>query len=203
MTEKLNETIKLLEKQTISNERKAILSDFTKHLKSKIDDNEIINVIFICTHNSRRSILGQVWFQVLSNHFEFKNMFSYSGGTESTKIAEPIIKTLKHQGIDINIIAKTDNPIYAIKYNENHPAIIGFSKEFSHSFNPQSDFTAVMVCSDADKNCPFIKTANKQIAITYEDPKLFDNTNQEDEKYLERSLEIGSELFFVFSELRK
>ncbi len=203
MTKKLTKTIKLLEKQTISNERKAILSDFAKHLQSKIDANEIINVIFICTHNSRRSILGQVWFQTLSDYFGFKNMYSYSGGTESTKIAELIIKTLKNQGFSIDIIAKTNNPIYAIKYNENHPTIIGFSKEFSHSFNPQSDFIAVMVCSDADKNCPFINTANKQIAITYQDPKLFDNTNQEEEKYLERSLEIGSELFFVFSELRK
>ncbi len=201
MTKKLTETIKLLEKQPISNERKIILTNFAKHLQSKIKADEIVNVIFICTHNSRRSILGQVWFQTLSSYFGFKNMFSYSGGTESTKIAEPIIETLKNQGFDIDIIAQTDNSIYAIKYDENSPAIIGFSKEFSHSFNPQSDFTAIMVCSDADKNCPFIETANKQIAITYEDPKLFDNTEKQDKKYSERSLEIGSELFFVFSKL--
>lgn len=60
-----------------------------------------------------------------------------------------------------------------------------------------------MTCSQADGGCPFISGAEKRIAITYDDPKAFDNTDQQTEKYNERSLQIATEMFYVFSQIKK
>ena len=59
-----------------------------------------------------------------------------------------------------------------------------------------------MTCSHADENCPFIAGAEKRIPITYEDPKKFDNTPEQLAKYNERSLQIATELFYVFSKVK-
>ena len=81
--------------------------------------------------------------------------------------------------------------------------IIGYSKTYEDPFNPQSEFAAIMTCSQADGDCPFIAGAEKRIPITYEDPKAFDNTPQQFKKYQERSLQIATELFYVFSQIKK
>jgi arsenate reductase len=113
------------------------------------------------------------------------------------------VQTLAKQGFAIKTIAEGANPVYAIKYAENQHPIIGFSKTFDDQFNPQSEFAAIMTCSSADVGCPFIAGAEKRIPITFEDPKAFDNTPQQAEKYEERSLQIATELFYVFSQIKK
>ncbi|MNG27197.1 hypothetical protein D3C84_1122880 [compost metagenome] len=60
-----------------------------------------------------------------------------------------------------------------------------------------------MTCSQADGGCPFIAGAEKRIPITFEDPKTFDNSPQQTEIYQERSLQIATEMFYVFSEIKK
>ena len=59
-----------------------------------------------------------------------------------------------------------------------------------------------MTCSQADGGCPFIAGAEKRIPITYEDPKAFDDSPLEEAKYDERSLQIASEMFYVFRQIK-
>ena len=47
-----------------------------------------------------------------------------------------------------------------------------------------------------------INGAEKRIPITYEDPKAYDNTPQQLEKYKERSLQIATEMKYVFSNIK-
>lgn len=202
MNTTLKETINHLEELPISEERKKVLSPFINYLQEKIEKEGTININFICTHNSRRSHLGQIWMQTLVNHFEFKNINCFSGGTEATALAKPVVKTLNNQGFEIEVLSKDDNPVYAIKPDENSLPIICFSKEYWHSYNPKNDFLAIMTCSQADEGCPFVAGAKKRIPITYEDPKNFDNTELQEEKYLERSLQIASELHYVLTQLK-
>ncbi|HJY11282.1 MAG TPA: hypothetical protein VJ304_00760, partial [Flavobacterium sp.] len=68
---------------------------------------------------------------------------------------------------------------------------------------PKSGFAAIMTCSQADGGCPFIIGAEKRIAVTYEDPKVFDKTDEQTEKYQERSLQIANEMFYIFSKIKK
>ena len=197
----IEKLIKEINTQTISNQRKDVLKPLTEFIQSKISTNQEIRINFICTHNSRRSHLSQVWAQTMANYFNIKNVFCYSGGTEATALFPIVAETLQNSGFQINTISKNGNPIYSIKYAANEPPIIGFSKKLDDDFNPKSEFAAIMTCSHADGACPFIAGAEKRIPITFEDPKAFDNTPQQVEKYNERSLQIATELFYVFSQI--
>jgi len=194
---KIKATIQGLELSSISDTRISTLQPFIDYLKNKISKNQAINLNFICTHNSRRSHLSQVWAQTLAEHIGIKNVNCYSGGTEATAMFPAAVKTLQTMGFEINMISETKNPIYAIKYAHNTPAIIGFSKTFDHSFNPKSNFGAIMTCSSADQACPLVSGADGRFPITYEDPKAFDHTPQQAEKYFERSIQIATELLYV------
>lgn len=191
-----------LDMLTITNDRKTVLQPLTDYIQSKIDNNQKIRLNFICTHNSRRSHLSQVWAQVMANYFSIKNVVCYSGGTEATALFPLVAETLKNSGFEINTLSKNNNPVYSIKYSKNEHPIIGFSKKLDSDFNPKSAFAAIMTCSQADGGCPFIAGAEKRIPITFEDPKAFDNTPLQAEKYLERSIQIATEMQYVFSQIK-
>lgn len=194
---------KFLNFDTISTNRKAVLQPLVDYIQQKVNHNQAINLNFICTHNSRRSHFSQVWTQVAASFYDIKNVNCYSGGTEETTLYPKVAETLENQGFQIFKIAETNNPIYAIKYDENEMPIIGFSKKYDNAFNPASQFGAIMTCSQADGGCPFIVGAEKRMPITFEDPKISDGTAQQDEIYQQRSIEIATEMMYVFSQIKK
>lgn len=114
-----------------------------------------------------------------------------------------VAHTLTNSGFNINIIAEMPNPIYSIKYAANGHPIIAFSKTYDDGFNPESEFAAILTCTQADGACPFIAGAESRIPITYEDPKAYDSTPQQVQKYEERSLQIATEMQYVFSQIKK
>lgn len=195
-------TIDDLDFESISKERQVVLQPLIDYIQNKCVLRQEVRLNFICTHNSRRSHLAQIWAHTAAAHFDIKNVFCYSGGSEATALFPAVVATLQKSGFKIKPIIKGPNPIYAIKYAENEHPIIGFSKTYNDDFNPQSEFAAIMTCSQADYGCPFIAGAEKRIPITFEDPKAFDNTVQQTEKYQERSLQIALEMFYVFSQIK-
>jgi arsenate reductase len=201
MYQKITDTLAQLQFQTICKERKIILQPLIDFVQQKKNIKEPININFICTHNSRRSHLSQIWAQVAAAHFNIPNVNCYSGGTEETALFPKVAETLTDQGFSIFKIADTNNPVYAIKYSDNVLPVIGFSKKYDSPFNPVSAFAAIMTCSQADGGCPFIAGAEKRIPITFEDPKISDNTPEQSKIYAERSLQIAIEMFYVFSQI--
>lgn len=199
----IENVISTLNFESISAERKIVLQPLVDFIQGKASNNQEIRLNLICTHNSRRSHLSQVWAQTAAVYYGIKNVFSYSGGTEATAMFSMAGKTLIKQGFKIRTIAEGNNPVYAIKYSETEHPIIGFSKTFDDDFNPQTGFAAILTCSSADQGCPLIAGAEVRIPITFEDPKAFDNTPQQAEKYEERSLQIATEMFYVFSLIKK
>jgi len=198
MYKELIETIKQFDTNTISDERKSELQKLAEWIKGRVGDQLAINLNFICTHNSRRSHLGQIWAQVMGEHFGVENVITYSGGTEATAVFPMIIETIKSQGLVPTPISEVPNPVYAIRYDQNSAPIIAFSKKYDDEFNPVSDFAAVMTCSSADVGCPIIMGADLRIPITYQDPKVSDGTDLQVQTYLERSIQIGTEMKYVF-----
>ncbi|RZN79253.1 MAG: protein-tyrosine-phosphatase [Winogradskyella sp.] len=199
---KLNQFIDEIETNSISTERKEILDVLKAFIQNKRDQKQDINLNFICTHNSRRSHLSQIWAQTMASYFNIKNVYCYSGGTEATAMFPVVGETLKKQGYHIEKLSEGKNPVYAVKYDEDLHPIICFSKTFDADFNPKNNFAAVMTCSHADENCPFIAGAQKRIPVRYDDPKAFDNTPQQLEKYTERSIQIATEMKYVFSKIK-
>jgi arsenate reductase len=197
----IENVFKTLDFESISENRKIIVQPLIDYIQKKATNGQEIRLNLICTHNSRRSHLSQVWAQTAASYYNIKNVFCYSGGTEATAMFPMAAKTLVKQGFQIKAIAEGNNPVYSIKYAKNKHPIIGFSKTFDDDFNPQSEFAAIMTCSSADQGCPFIAGAEVRIPITFEDPKAFDNTPQQAEKYEERSVQIATEMFYVFSQI--
>ena len=174
----------------------------TEYVAQKAKAHQNIKLNFICTHNSRRSHISQVWAQTAAHYFGIDNVETYSGGTEATAFNPRAVKAMKDAGFDISIKKEGTNPVYEARYTSDSPGLILFSKTYDDAFNPKSDFAAIMTCSHADENCPLVIGATKRIALTYNDPKDFDGTPQEAEKYKERVDEIGREILYAFSQVQ-
>ncbi|HLW33163.1 MAG TPA: hypothetical protein VKX40_12920 [Aequorivita sp.] len=197
----IEDAIKSLSTDRITDERKAILKSLVEYIQTKVEKDQLVRLNFICTHNSRRSHLSQVWAQALSYYFGLKNVICYSGGTEVTAFFPMAVETLRGSGFKIQMFSEGNNPIYSIKYAANEHPILGFSKRMDDDFNPKSEFAAIITCDAANEACPIVEGAEKRIPITYEDPKAFDDTPLQVETYKERSLQIATELFYVFSHI--
>ena len=198
----LSKTIAIIKEITVPKDRKDVLLTLVEYIQNKVNANEEIRLNFICTHNSRRSHLSQIWAQTMAFHFGIKNVFCYSGGTEATAMFPKVAETLTNQGFEIQKISQEQNPVYAIKFDANQHPVICFSKTYFDDFNPKNNFGAIMTCSNADEGCPMVFGAEARFPIKYDDPKAFDGTEQMNEKYTERSLQIASEMYFVFSQIK-
>ena len=194
-------TVEQFHFENISNDRKNILQPLIDYIQGKVNSKKPVNLNFICTHNSRRSHLSQVWAQTSASFYNIDNVHCYSGGTQETALFPKVAETLENQGLQILKIADSINPIYAIKFDENCLPIIGFSKKYNDAFNPISNFAAILTCSQADEGCPFISGAEKRIPITYEDPKVSDGTAEQTEVYKQRSFQIATEMMYIFSQI--
>jgi protein-tyrosine-phosphatase len=186
----------------IPKERKESLSELSDYVIAKRKANEEARLVFICTHNSRRSHMAQLWAQAAAYYYGIEEVKTYSGGTEATAFNPRAVASMREAGFNITTVKDGENPEYSVTYAPDAGAVTVFSKVFDHSSNPQQDFCAVMTCSDADQNCPFIPGASMRLAIPYEDPKEFDGTAKEVAGYRERCRQIATEMFYVFSLVR-
>jgi arsenate reductase len=203
MLENLSKTIETIAEISVSDERKEVLNPLVEFIQNKVNANKEIRLNFICTHNSRRSHLSQIWAQTMAFQFGINNIFCYSGGTEATAMFPKVAETLTNQGFQIQKLSQEQNLVYAVKFDEDQHPIICFSKAYFDDFNPKTQFGAIMTCNNADQGCPMVLGAEARFPIKYDDPKAFDGTDLMDAKYAERSLQIASELFFVFSQIKK
>lgn len=185
----------------IPDKRKELLNETAQYILGKLKEGKAVNLIFICTHNSRRSHMAQIWAQTAAEYFDVKDIQCFSGGTEATAFNPRAVSAIEKVGFKINKQDYSENPVYKVSYSNETEPLKCFSKVYSDKFNPQKDFAAIMTCSDADENCPVVFGADARFPIRYEDPKKYDDTEIEGYKYLERFEEIGREMLFLFSQI--
>lgn len=195
------QTIAAIKDTTITADRKTILQPLANYIAQKASLGLPINLNFICTHNSRRSHLSQIWAQTMAHFFNIPQVHCYSGGTEATAMFPMVAATLTAQGFNIQQLSEGKNPVYGVKYAPTAHPIICFSKTFDNPFNPSKDFGAILTCDAANEACPMVTGSDGRFPITYKDPKAFDGTDQQAAKYAERSLQIAAELYWVFQEM--
>ena len=193
------------EMEEISDERKAQLAELATIVSEESDSDRTLGILFVCTHNSRRSQMAQAWAMVAAQHYSVEGLNFYSGGTEATAFNPRAVSALKRAGFKINNISDLgdSNPYYKLRTGKGYPPQIYFSKKYGHELNPQENFVAVMVCSDADEACPLVDGADARVAITYIDPKVSDGTDAEAATYTERSQQIAREMFYFMDQLRQ
>jgi arsenate reductase (thioredoxin) len=201
MYQKIRKLTQELTKQykQIPTERKLILQRIATYIQGKYDKSEPIKLVFICTHNSRRSHFGQIAAALAADFYCIDRVEVYSGGTETTAFHPNAINALLNLGFTINSEDENiKNPRWNVHFGVNESTLC-FSKTFDNQSNPQQGFAAIMTCSDAEQNCPFVPGTELRIGTTYIDPKKSDGTVDQDFIYQERFLQITKEMLYVFS----
>ncbi len=182
--------------ENLPEERKATLEEIGEYLLTEMETGNTAKVIFICTHNSRRSHMAQIWFQTLASYYGIDSVASYSGGTEATKFHPNAAEAMKRAGFTIKPIpSPEERPIYSV-YDGVVQQFV-FSKKFNAVENPQSGFAAVMVCSEADASCPIVRGADARFSLPHEDPRYFDDSPSMEVKYDERVWQIALEMAYT------
>jgi len=187
----------------IAADRKQLLTEVAGYISGKQVAGDTINLTFICTHNSRRSHMSQLWAQAAAHYYGVPNVYTYSGGTEATAFNPRAVRAMQQAGFSIEKSDSTDNPVYLVNYADAATPVKAFSKKYDDAFNPSSDFVAIMTCNQADEACPIVYGAEKRFSVTYEDPKVSDGTSREEQAYAERCRQIGQEMMFLFSQIKQ
>ena len=193
----INASVKDFDK--IPEDRKAQLNKVAIYVKSKLSAEKKVDLIFICTHNSRRSHMSQIWAKTAAEYYGVGGITTYSGGTEASAFNPRAVIALTKTGFRITKTSEDKNPIYEIQYADNSPALKAFSKKYSDEPNPKTNFLAVLTCSQADQACPIVNGASERVAIPYEDPKIFDGKPEEESMYDQRCRQISTEMLYIFS----
>ncbi len=188
----------LLRTDAIPEERKRLLEEVAAFVSSKRQAGEAAELAFICTHNSRRSQMGQLWAAAAAAHFGVDDVRTYSGGTEATAFNPSAVAAMERAGFVIENTGGA-NPHYLATFAEGGPTVACFSKTYDDPFNPSEGFAAIMTCADADEACPVVPGAALRVPIRYEDPKVADGTPEEVATYDRRCLQIATEMLYLFS----
>lgn len=190
---------RLAEFDRVPGERMQRLQQLIDYLLGNRSGKRPSRLTFICTHNSRRSHLAQLWAQVAATHHSLGEVQTYSGGTEATAFAPQAVAALQRAGFHIARRGGGDNPVYEVSYRDDAPPLEAFSKLYDQPPNPNADFCAVMTCAEADAGCPVVPGAAERIALPYEDPKIHDGSDRETEMYDARCRQVAREMLYVLS----
>jgi hypothetical protein len=178
-------------------------------IAANYEQGKPLHVTVVCTGNSRRSILGSSMGNLAAAYYGMPEIRFHSGGTAPTAFNARTAAALKAIGFAVEPTGseagrgepKTANPVYRVSWGEGFETQ-EFSKHYADSHNPQTGFAALMVCSEADAACPFVKGATLRISMPYLDPKIYDDGAYESAKYAERRDDIGRLMLSVMVQVR-
>lgn len=185
----------------IPSERKSQLRKLALYVKSRVQANQPARLTFICTHNSRRSHMSQIWAATAAAWYGVAGVETYSGGTEATAFNPQAIAALERSGIKVKKPGDGKNPRYEVRFADAGDPLVCFSKVYNESPNPKTDFCAIMTCDQADKSCPIVEGAALRVAVPFKDPKVADFTSEESARYDERCQQISREMLYLFSQV--
>jgi len=181
---------------SLSEERKEKLLPLVYYILDNQRDNDPSELIFVCTHNARRSHMAQLWAAAAALYCDLENIETFSGGTEVTRIHPNALASLERSGFEFSGDDDGKNPSFLVQLGESIMLEV-FSKAYGDDTNPQKNFAAVLVCSEAAEACPNVEGASVRLPISYDDPKEFDGSEKAEEMYDKRSVQIGTEMLYV------
>lgn len=182
--------------------RRKTLDALRGWLEARREAGEPLRLLFVCTHNSRRSQMAQIWAKAASWHYGIPEVEPFSGGTEATGFNIRAMGAVRRGGFAVATRDEGDNPRWRLRFDRDAEPIVAFSKTITDAANPNEGFCAVMVCSDADAACPTVAGADLRLALPYEDPRHADGTLEEIDAYDQCCAEIARDLAYVFSRMK-
>ena len=185
----------------IPDTRKQCLQRLSAYLREVSAEGRTSRVIFICTHNSRRSHLAQLWLSIAADRYGLARLRTFSGGTEATAFNSRMVEALRRAGVTLEADAYPNNPVYRVSWRKDMKPYAAFSKVYTAAPNPSEGFAAVMVCTEADAGCPVVTGCDFRLSLPYDDPKAYDDTPREAAAYAAKVREIGREMLYVISQV--
>ena len=186
----------------IPQQRRKELSKLAAYVGEQHKSADVVQLTFICTHNSRRSHLAQIWSKVAADYCGLTNVESFSGGTEATAMNPRVVDSLRRAGLRVEADdPSSGNPKYQVQYSNQARPLVCFSKVYDQPPNPTTKYCAVMTCSSADDACPIVPGCELRLPIRYEDPKIADGTPEESSLYDERSRQICREMLYAMRQV--
>ena len=176
-------------------------------LKEKQDS---VSIIMVCTGNSRRSMMGAAMGNAAVAYHGLDGIRFFSGGTKPSAFNPRAIRALREMGFVIHETGENAppgadgefNPCYNVHWGIGNCFTREFSKRYDDLANPRKDFIAIMVCDEADMECPTVQGAFRRISAPFADPKEFDGTNQESARYAQRRDDLGRFMLSTFEMVR-
>ena len=187
----------------IPRERQSTLKELAVFIRKKIDAEAGAKLLFICTHNSRRSHMSQLWARVAAHYYQIPHVQTFSGGTEATAFHPKAVAALQRAGLAIDKKTEGNNPRYQVRWDDHASEQEVFSKRYDDPVNPPAGFAAIMTCSQADEACPWVAGAALRVPLPYPDPKEADSTPEETARYDECSQQIATEMLYCFSQVNQ
>lgn len=182
-------------------DRQRELALLTEQAAAVLNDSGQLDLVFICTHNSRRSQMAQVWAQVAATYYQVPGIVTYSGGTEATACNERTVRALQSSGLNVTTRRKGENPVYRVRFAGGLPPLELYSKVYHDQALVLKDYFAVIVCGDAEEKCPVVMGTEHRHVLRYQDPKVADGTTREASTYMERNQQIAREMFYLISQI--
>lgn len=192
---------RLTEFGRITQDRRPSLERLATLIAGRRATSRDTKVVFVCTHNSRRSQLAQVWATAAVHHFAIAGIDALSAGTRATEVDRRAIETLERAGFTWTQ-SNGHNPTYTVRVGSTDQTLPLFSKTLSDSFEATTDFIAVITCSNADLACPVIEGASDRLSLSYDDPRAADGSSYETDIYDECCRSISREMLYVFSKTK-
>ncbi len=182
----------------IPQERQEELRNVASWIAGRLAAGQPAELVFICTHNSRRSHFSQIWAAIAAVRHGLDGVRTFSGGTEVTAMNERVANSLRRSGLAVNTENPADpNPRFHIHFAAGQPPLVCLSKIYHQAPNPERDYCAVMTCGHADEACPVVAGCSLRAPVRYTDPKVADGTADEARVYDERSRQICREMLYL------
>ena len=115
--------------------------------------NEMIRVLFLCTHNSARSQMAEGWLRRVGG----SQVEVASAGTEATRVRPLAARAMSEIGVDLSAHA---------------------SKTFERFLGQSWDYV-ITVCDDANEACPVFPGARHRLHWSFPDPSKAGGTDEE------------------------
>ena len=151
--------------------------------------NKTRSIVFLCTHNSRRSQICEVWGKVFAEIYR-KKININSAGAFKTVVHSQVYESIVKCGLIVN----------------NKKEIFFDKKKFKLNSKTtdsitMKNFIAVMTCSDAEKSCPHDPKSIRNIKMFFNDPRIYDETDKMSREYLKTTTYIAEELNYIFKNI--
>jgi hypothetical protein len=161
-----------------------------------------VSLLFVCTHNARRSQMAQVWAHAIAAHHALPWLRASSGGTEATALEPRAVAALERAGFRIERLDDGPNPEYRVCFAAGAPPVVCRSKRLDAPGHTTSHRIAVMTCAEADAGCPVVPGAMARVSLPFEDPRADDGTAAETASYDACCRAIARELLHVVRRVR-